>query len=91
VAFSFGLLHGFGFAGALSEVGLPPHQLAVALASFNLGVELGQLSVVIPLWLGLRWLGRSSFARRVEVGLVYAIGALSVYWTIERVSLLLSA
>jgi len=91
VALSFGLLHGFGFAGALSEVGLPPHQLAVALASFNLGVELGQLSVVIPLWLGLRWLGRISFARRVEMGLVYAIGALSVYWTIERVSLLLSA
>jgi hydrogenase/urease accessory protein HupE len=90
VAFSFGLLHGFGFAGALSEVGLPPHQLAVALASFNLGVELGQLSIVFPLWLGLRWLGRFSGARRLELGLVYLIGTLSVYWTIDRVSLLLS-
>ena len=89
VAFSFGLLHGFGFAGALSEIGLPPHQLAVALVSFNLGVELGQLLVVFPAWLGLRWLGRFSGARRLEVGLVYAIGSLAVYWTMERVSLLL--
>ncbi len=58
VAFGFGLLHGFGFAGALSEVGLPAHQVSIALGAFNGGVELGQLLVVAPAWLSLRFAAR---------------------------------
>src|SRR3977135_2650521 len=46
IAFSFGLLHGFGFAGALAEVGLPHHAIPIALLFFNLGVEIGQLAFV---------------------------------------------
>ena len=57
VAFSFGLLHGFGFAGALAEVGLPQHAIPVALLFFNLGVEIGQLFFVAAV-LTLAWLLR---------------------------------
>src|SRR5215469_16358419 len=56
VTFAFGLIHGFGFAGALKEVGLPPNAVSIALASFNIGVEIGQIaivSIVIPLLIGL--------------------------------------
>jgi hydrogenase/urease accessory protein HupE len=89
VAFAFGLLHGFGFAGALAEIGLPPHQLATSLASFNLGVELGQLLVVLPAFVALRAAARFAFAKQAENVLVYAIGGFAVYWSIERVSALL--
>lgn len=93
VAFSFGLLHGFGFAGALSEIGLPPSQTPLALLAFNLGVEAGQLGVVALLLLsfaGLRRLAtllqlgerQQSIARRVPI---WAMGALAFAWTIERV------
>lgn len=93
VAFSFGLLHGFGFAGALSEIGLPPSQTPLALLAFNLGVEAGQLGVVALLLLsfaGLRRLAASlqigarqqSIARRVPI---WAMGALAFAWTLERV------
>lgn len=85
VAFGFGLLHGFGFAGALAEVGLPPHQVSLALGAFNGGVELGQLLVVAPAWFALRFLGRSPRAAAAERVLVYAIGAAAACWSIERV------
>lgn len=82
VAFTFGLLHGFGFAGALSEVGLPQGQIPLALLFFNLGVELGQLLFVAAV-LGLIVLGR-----RVGVALPhwaalvppYAIGSVAMFW-----------
>jgi len=86
VAFAFGLLHGFGFAGALSETGLPPDAIPLALLTFNLGVELGQVAFVaaaLPL-LGL--LSRLLRQRR-RWGLVagaYAIGSLAAAWLIER-------
>jgi len=85
VAFGFGLLHGFGFAGALAEVGLPPHQVSLALGAFNAGVELGQLLVVAPAWCALRFLGRSARAATVERAVVYAIGTAAGCWAIERV------
>lgn len=90
VAFAFGLLHGFGFAGALAEIGLPPRQIGVSLASFNLGVELGQIAVVVPAWLLLRAASRVSASRRLELGMLYAMGTLAVYWTLDRIWLLLS-
>ena len=93
VAFLFGLLHGFGFAGALREIGLPPSQTPLALLAFNLGVEAGQLGVVALLLLsfaGLRrlaaWLQlgaqTEAFARKLPI---WAMGALAFAWTIERV------
>jgi hydrogenase/urease accessory protein HupE len=88
VAFIFGLLHGFGFAGALSEVGLPEGHIPVALLFFNLGVEAGQLlfvAAVLALVAGLR---RTGMAWRRWAGLVppYAIGSLAMFWVIQRVA-----
>jgi hydrogenase/urease accessory protein HupE len=93
VAFLFGLLHGFGFAGALGEVGLPPSQVPLALLAFNLGVEAGQLGVVALLLLGFAGLRRIGTAltldERWEMALrklpVWAMGALAFAWTVERV------
>lgn len=86
VAFLFGLVHGFGFASVLVEVELPPAALALALAGFNLGVELGQLAVVVLTWPGLRWLGRHSPATSgwvIDAGsaVVFALGT---YWFLFR-------
>jgi len=87
IAFSFGLLHGFGFAGALADIGLPQRDIPVALLSFNIGVELGQLAFVFVI-LGLVGLVRlfmiesRPWMRTVPV---YGIGIVATYWTIERV------
>jgi hydrogenase/urease accessory protein HupE len=85
VAFSFGLLHGFGFAGALTEVGVPSRAVPLALLFFNVGVEIGQL-VFIAAVLGLGWLARRAFAApqwwpRVAA---YGIGSISAFWVVER-------
>jgi hydrogenase/urease accessory protein HupE len=86
MAFTFGLLHGLGFAGALAETGVPPDQIPLALVSFNVGVELGQLAIVLGL-VGLAGLVRRPVAswpglRRVPA---YVMGSVAVAWTIERV------
>lgn len=78
MAAGFGLLHGFGFASALSEAGLPSVDVPLALAGFNLGIELGQLAVVGVLLLSVRAL------RRFERPLAYAFGTLAGFWLIER-------
>ncbi len=87
-AFVFGLLHGFGFAGALLEIGLPENAIPLALAFFNIGVELGQLAfvavVVISAWLIHKT--KVFPLQPVEIFLTYAIGILAAYWTIERVT-----
>ncbi|MES2047474.1 MAG: HupE/UreJ family protein, partial [Pseudomonadota bacterium] len=86
VAFAFGLLHGFGFAGALSEVGLPQGDIPQALLLFNLGVEAGQLAFVLgafPLLLLLRCLQRLS-SRWLGALPVYAVGAVSGFWFLQR-------
>lgn len=89
VSSSFGLLHGFGFSGALREIGFPTGQLAVPLLSFNLGVEVGQLAVLGALWLmwrGVRERERfDTLAPRLRVGAAYAVGALATFWTVDRV------
>ena len=97
VAFSFGLLHGFGFAGALAEVGLPQHAIPVALLFFNLGVEIGQLTFVAAV-LTAGGLFRTAMALRLEPALIqrtvnrldviaaYAIGTVAAFWLIERTS-----
>ncbi|MFV2056831.1 MAG: HupE/UreJ family protein [Thiohalomonadales bacterium] len=89
VAFIFGLLHGFGFAGALAEVGLPQQAIPLALVFFNVGVELGQLlfvaSVVLLGWM-LHKLKHQRLLGWAETTVVYTIGGLSSFWLFERVS-----
>jgi hypothetical protein len=87
VAFTFGLLHGFGFAGALIEVGLPQNAIPLALLFFNIGVELGQLMFVGAFLLLTAVAGRLSMPRTkwIEVPAAYAIGAVAAYWTTQRV------
>ena len=86
VAFGFGLIHGFGFASVLVDLGLPREALALALVGFNLGVEVGQLAIValfLPLAFALR---RTAFYRRtVMVGGSLLIAALAGVWLVERV------
>lgn len=93
VAFSFGLLHGFGFANALSELQLGRSELPLALACFNVGVELGQLAFVGAL-LGLRPLWRrleSALGARAVTLYQYAMGSIAMYWFVERIVALLPA
>mgnify|MGYP000241763222 CR=1 FL=1 len=87
VAFSFGLLHGFGFAGALEEVGLPQAAIPLALLTFNLGVEAGQLLFVgaIVALRGLFRLFTKAGARWIPAATAYGIGSVAAFWTIERV------
>lgn len=88
VAFVFGLLHGFGFAGALREIGLPQAHIPLALFFFNVGVEAGQLLFVgvalLAAWLARPFLPR--LPRWVEVVPPYAIGSAAMFWVWERVS-----
>jgi hydrogenase/urease accessory protein HupE len=90
VAFSFGLLHGFGFAGALSEIGLPPGDIPLALFAFNVGVELGQLGFIAVV-LALRAAARrlplpAAVLRQAQPVLSFAIGTLAAFWLLQRVS-----
>lgn len=86
VAFVFGLLHGFGFAGALSEIGLPEHAIPLALLFFNLGVESGQLAFIVIAY-GVWWaLGKIQWPESAWRIPVYGIGAMAGFWTIERLS-----
>jgi hydrogenase/urease accessory protein HupE len=85
VAFLFGLVHGLGFAGALQEIGLPQKHLAVALLTFNVGVEIGQLFVV-ALACGLyRVLSRWPQSAMARAPALYAIGTIAAYWSFGRI------
>jgi hypothetical protein len=85
VAFGFGLVHGFGFASVLTDLGLPRDALAIALVGFNVGVEIGQIAIVLlflPLALALR---RTAFYRRqVMIGGSLLITVLAGIWLVER-------
>jgi hydrogenase/urease accessory protein HupE len=88
VAFAFGLLHGFGFAGALAEVGLPQKAIPLALFTFNVGVEIGQLLFVVAM------LAAGALLARVPVRMPrwcawaapYSIGTVAMFWVAERVA-----
>ena len=87
VAFIFGLLHGFGFAGALTEVGLPQTDIPFALAFFNIGVEIGQLAFVLVL-LGLIWLidqRKAKYPDWARLVPAYSIGIIAAMWCFERI------
>lgn len=87
VVFGFGLLHGLGFAGVLTELGLPPGEFLPALIAFNVGVELGQLAAIALalLTVGLWFRERSWYRRRVVIPGSALIAAVGGYWTIARV------
>jgi len=88
VAFCFGLLHGFGFAGALSEVGLPQNHIPAALFFFNVGVEIGQIAFIAVV------LAVIAISRRIQLRVPrwaevippYAIGSVAMFWVIQRVA-----
>jgi len=84
VAFLFGLVHGLGFAGALKEIGLPERHAPVALLTFNLGVEAGQLLVIALAWALVLATRRFKGTAMVRKTALYAIGSVSVFWTFSR-------
>jgi hydrogenase/urease accessory protein HupE len=92
MAFTFGLLHGFGFAGALAEVGLPQSSIPIALLFFNVGVEIGQLVfvgvVLMVIAIGCRVGQRLRWSQPAWLWRIgpYAIGALASFWMVERVA-----
>ena len=102
VAFVFGLVHGLGFAGALKEIGLPEEHRNIALLTFNLGVEAGQLLVVASIALVVLALGKLLRSRATHLQtpflagvwsrlVIYGIGAMGAYWTVSRVATMIVA
>jgi hypothetical protein len=90
VAFLFGLVHGLGFAGALTQFGLPQQHLAAALLTFNLGVELGQMLAVATAFAVARLLSRWSAAYRARTPALYVMGGVAAYWSWGRVVAMLA-
>jgi NADH:ubiquinone oxidoreductase subunit K len=91
LAFVFGLVHGLGFAGGLSEIGLPDHDVSVALLGFAAGIEIGQvafLAVALGVFAWIASRPRLAFAPRAGATL---IGAVSAYWLIERLTVCFAA
>ena len=86
VAFTFGLLHGFGFAGALANIGLPQQDIPFALAFFNVGVEIGQIAFVLIVLAIIRLLSlKKQWSLIIQRIPPYAIGSLATFWMIERI------
>jgi hypothetical protein len=88
IIFLFGLVHGMGFASVLIELGLPEKEFLTALVTFNLGVEFGQVTVIIVAWLVLgKWFGdRPWYHKRIVVPASLLIAGIAFYWTIERMA-----
>lgn len=90
VSFVFGLVHGLGFAGALRDIGLPENNVTVALLGFNVGVEAGQLLVIGLAWVLAMSLCRVTWSGHARRLVLYAIGSISVYWTLARLLVIVS-
>jgi len=86
MVFLFGLVHGMGFAGALSELGMPRYAFATALVAFNIGVELGQLSIILFMYFVVARTMSSKwwYRKRVVIPSSLAIALVALYWTVER-------
>jgi hypothetical protein len=86
VVFLFGLIHGLGFAGALSQLGLPQNAYLLSLIMFNVGVELGQFTVILLAWFLLaKWFGQKPYYRRaIVIPLSVLIAVIAAIWTIQR-------
>ena len=89
VTFTFGLLHGFGFASALNEIGLPQNAIPLALLFFNVGVELGQLLFVGAFAIAALFLARAHilWPHWMELATAYAIGSIAMFWVLQRVAI----
>lgn len=87
VVFLFGLIHGLGFAGALSELGLPQNAYFLSLIMFNIGVELGQLTVILLAWFLLaKWFSQKPYYRKaIVIPLSVMIAVIAGIWTIQRI------
>jgi hypothetical protein len=87
VVFLFGLVHGMGFASALGQLGLPKTSYFTSLLMFNLGVELGQITVILLAWFLLaKWFGDKPYYRKaIVIPLSIIIGLIASYWVIERI------
>ena len=86
VVFLFGLVHGMGFANALGQLGLPENAYFISLIMFNIGVELGQVSIIMLAWFLLgKWFGEKRFYRKaIVIPSSILIVAIASYWTVER-------
>ena len=87
IVFLFGLVHGMGFANALGHLGLPQNTYLSSLVMFNVGVELGQLTVILAaFFLFGKWFGQKPYYRaRIVIPLSIIITAIAAYWTVQRI------
>lgn len=87
LVFLFGLIHGMGFASALNEIGLPNGKFFTSILSFNLGVELGQMTVILLVFsfLIIPFKNKSWYRKRIVYGLSSCIALVAAYWVVERV------
>lgn len=87
VVFLFGLVHGMGFAGALGQLGLPQDHYLLALVMFNLGVELGQISIILLAFLLVgKWFGNKPYYRKfIVIPMSVVIALIASFWTIQRI------
>jgi hypothetical protein len=87
VVFIFGLIHGLGFASALSELGLPEDKFLLSLLTFNVGVELGQITIILLLWflIGKWFSAKPWYKKRIVIPVSIIIAGISFYWMIERI------
>ncbi len=87
IVFMFGLVHGMGFASALNEIGIPPNQFITTIISFNIGVELGQIAVILLVFALIivpfgKW---NNYRQRIVYPLSFLIALVAAYWTVERI------
>jgi hypothetical protein len=88
VVFGFGLFHGLGFASVLIDLGLPDEQFLTALVGFNIGVELGQISVVLAAWWLLRWwFSKPWYRKRIAMPASFLIALTGLWWAFQRIFL----
>jgi HupE / UreJ protein len=87
VVFIFGLIHGLGFASDLSELGLPEDKFLLSLLTFNIGVELGQITIILCLWFLIgKWFSKKPwYKKRIVIPVSVLIAGISFYWMIERI------
>ena len=87
IVFGFGLFHGLGFAGVLVELGMPPGQLLPSLLSFNIGVEAGQLTIILAMWFVFHRFREASWYPGLAKGASALIALVALWWVVERVFL----
>ncbi len=90
IIFIFGLIHGLGFASALKEIGIPKDQFFASLLSFNIGVEMGQITIILlAYFLISKWFSNKTwYKERIVYPISSIIGCIALYWTIERILLI---